>query len=368
MNWLAITYISISALLLLYYVGVFSRLLFLKPKSYSPEKMPPVSVVICAKNEAENLERNLKVIMIQKYPNFEVIVVNDQSTDNTENIVRYFCDRNNNLRLLNIKKEIVKPLPGKKFPLKVGIEGATHDIIVVTDADCKPANTLWLNTLVSEFLRETDFVLGYAPFNKTTGLLNKFIRFDNVMAAMQYFSFSLAGLPYMGVGRNMAFRKNEFLNYEESEKSKKILSGDDDLFINKKATRAATEIAIHKDSFMFSNAKNTWAEWLNQKTRHTKTSYHYTFLSQFLLFMFALLNFSFYILPLTFLVVPTNPLYIAIPFATVLLVKLYIHTKVAIKLNNEDLPVLSILLDLLYVLHLPVIFMKSIFAKKIAWK
>jgi cellulose synthase/poly-beta-1,6-N-acetylglucosamine synthase-like glycosyltransferase len=141
----------------------------------------------------------------------------------------------------------------------VGIEGASHDIIVVTDADCKPANTLWLQTLVSEFMRETDFVLGYAPFNKTSGLLNKFIRFDNVMAAMQYFGF-FAGrdCPYMGVGRNMAFRKKEFLNYEESEKSKKILSGDDDLFINKKATRATTEIAIHKDSFMFSNAKETW--------------------------------------------------------------------------------------------------------------
>lgn len=368
MNWLAITYISISALLLLYYIGVFSRLIFLKPKSYSPEKMPSVSVVICAKNEAENLERNLKVIMIQKYPNFEVIVVNDQSTDNTENVVKYFCDRNSNLRLLSIKKDIVKPLPGKKFPLRVGVEGATHDIIVVTDADCKPANTLWLNTLVSEFLRETDFVLGYAPFNKTKGLLNKLIRFDNVIAAMQYFSFSLVGMPYMGVGRNMAFRKKEFLNYEESEKAKKILSGDDDLFINKKATRAATEIAIHKDSFMFSNAKNTWTEWLNQKTRHTQTSYHYSFLSQFLLFMFALLNFSFYLFPVTFLFVPTNPLYLAIPFATVLLVKLYVHAKVAVKLSNEDLPVLSIFLDLLYVMHLPVIFMKSIFAKKIAWK
>ena len=347
---------------------VFSRLLFLKPKSYSPEKMPPVSVVICAKNEAENLERNLKVIMIQRYPNFEVIVVNDQSTDNTESVVKYFCDRNNNLRLLNIKKDIVKPLPGKKFPLKMGIESATHDIIVVTDADCKPANTLWLNTLVSEFLRETDFVLGYAPFNKTTGLLNKFIRFDNVMAAMQYLSFSLAGLPYMGVGRNMAFRKKEFLSYEESEKSKKILSGDDDLFINKKATRAATEIAIHKDSFMFSSAKDTWSDWINQKTRHTQTSYHYSFLSQFLLFFFALLNFSFYFFPIALLILPTNLLYFAIPFSIVLLVKLYMHSKVAIKLNNEDLPVFSLLLDLLYVLHLPFIFMKSIFAKKIAWK
>jgi hypothetical protein len=119
---------------------------------------------------------------------------------------------------------------------------------------------------------------------------------------------------------------------------------------------------------MFSNAKDSWKEWLNQKTRHTQTSYHYTFFSQLLLFMFALLNFSFYVFPIAFFIVPTNLLYFAIPFATVLLVKLYIHTKVAIKLNNDDLPVFSILLDLLYVLHLPIIFIKSIFAKKIAWK
>jgi hypothetical protein len=109
-------------------------------------------------------------------------------------------------------------------------------------------------------------------------------------------------------------------------------------------------------------------EWLNQKTRHTQTSYHYSFKSQFLLFMFALLNFTFYLFPIAFLFVPTHPLYFAIPFGSVLLIKLYIHSKVAIKLNNEDLPVFSLLLDLLYVLHLPIIFMKSIFAKKIAWK
>ena len=136
MSWPLIVYIAISSILLLYYLIFFSRLYFFRPKQYAPEKMPGVSVVICAKNEEENLLHNLKVILIQKYPVFEVIVVNDQSTDKTPDIVKHYCDRNENLRLINVKPDVVKPLPGKKFPLRAGVSAAKYDIVVVTDADC----------------------------------------------------------------------------------------------------------------------------------------------------------------------------------------------------------------------------------------
>ena len=143
MNWVLELYLGICGALLLYYLVFFRKLLFFKPKQYAPEKLPPVSVVICAKNEAENLEKNLKVVLIQNYPKFEVIVVNDQSTDATAKVVEKYIERNPNLRLINIKKDIEKPMLGKKFPLKVGIEAAIYETIAVTDADCKPSNTLW---------------------------------------------------------------------------------------------------------------------------------------------------------------------------------------------------------------------------------
>jgi cellulose synthase/poly-beta-1,6-N-acetylglucosamine synthase-like glycosyltransferase len=368
MNWVLITYLSICGLLLFYYLFAFSRVLFSKPKYYAPEHLPAVSVVICARNEAENLQQNLKVVMIQNYKNFEVIVVNDQSTDNTEDVVSYYCDRNPNLRLINVKRDVEKPLPGKKFPLKVGIESASHDIIVVTDADCKPSNTLWLKTLVSEFLSETQFVLGYSPFKSYPGFVNKLIRYDNVMTAMQYFGFTLSGFPYMGVGRNMAFRKTQFKSYSPTEASQKILSGDDDLFVNNIARGNSTEVAIHKDSYIYSEPEKSWGAWLHQKTRHIKTSFHYSFSSQLLLLIFAFLNFAFYIFPITLFFVESSVALILLVFASVFIVKFITHSKLCIRFQNADLIPYLFFLDFIFILHLPIFLFRSMFYKVSQWK
>jgi cellulose synthase/poly-beta-1,6-N-acetylglucosamine synthase-like glycosyltransferase len=368
MSWILTGYIIICSILLLYYFLVFSRLYFFKPKQYAPEILPKVSVIICAKNEEENLRQNLKVVLIQKYPSFEVIVVNDQSTDKTAEVVQYYCDRNENLRLINIKADVTKPLPGKKFPLQVGVKAATNEIIVVTDADCKPANTLWLKNLVAEFLKETDFVLGYAPFNKENSFINKVIRYDNVMTAMQYLSYAAAGIPYMGVGRNMAFRKSMFLTWEEKEKTKKILSGDDDLFINAKAKGASTEIAINKNSFIYSAPKETYQEWLNQKTRHLQTGYHYKFIHLFLLNLFALTNVLYYAWPLLALFEFEVSPYLLPLFTTVLFLKFVFHARIASKLNNTDLIPYLIVLDIIFAINLPILFIKSLFSRTNEWK
>ncbi len=368
MSWILIAYIVICSTLLFYYIFFFSRLYFYKPKQYAPELLPKVSIVICAKDEEENLKQNLKVILIQKYPDFEVIVVNDQSKDKTGEVVQYYCDRNENIRLINIKLDVVKPLPGKKFPLKVGVHAASHELVVVTDADCKPANTLWLKHLVAEFLRETNFVIGYAPFNKENTFINKLIRYDNVLSAMQYLSYPIAGIPYMGVGRNMAFRKSEFLNWEEKEATKKILSGDDDLFINAKATKATTEIAINKNSFIYSAPKDNYGEWMNQKARHTKTAFHYKLSHQFLLTLFALANLLYYLWPfLCFLDLGVYA-YILPLFTSLLFIKFIIHSRIATKLNNDDLIPYVIILDFFFVLNLVVLFFKSLFSRVDKWK
>jgi glycosyltransferase involved in cell wall biosynthesis len=343
-------------------------LYFYKPKQYAPERLPKVSIVICAKNEEENLRQNLKIVLIQNYPNFEVIVVNDQSVDKTAEVVQHYCDRNENVRLINIKGDITKPLPGKKFPLKVGVQAASNEIIVVTDADCKPANTSWLKHLVAEFLRETDFVLGYAPFTAESTFLNKLIRYDNVLTAMQYLSYAVAGIPYMGVGRNMAFKKNQYLEWEEKEKTKKILSGDDDLFVNAKATKAATEIAINKYSFIYSAAKNTYSDWLNQKARHAETGFHYKRSHMLLLSLFALSNLLYYVWPLMSFIDLSVYYYILPLFTSMLFIKFMMHARVASKLNNDDLIPYVIILDLFFVLNLVALFFKTLFTRTEKWK
>lgn len=368
MNWAVEVYWVICCTLLFYYLFVFSRLLFFKPKQYAPEHLPPVSVVICAKNEAENLLHYLKVVLIQHYPKFEVIVVNDQSDDNTGKVVEDYITRNPNLRLINIKKDIEKPLSGKKFPLKVGIEAASYDIIVTTDADCKPQNPQWLKHLVMEFMSDTNFVLGFSPFTRASGFLNKLIRYDNTLSAMEYLSFVLAGMPYKGVGRNMAFRKNTYASWEGyPKKTNKILAGDD-LFINAIAKRSNTEIALNKESFIYTQPKTTWGEWLTQKTRHAKAFLHYKFHHQILLFLLSLTTLLFYLFPIAFFFQPEQVLFAAIAGTIVYATRLITHIIVSKKLNNEDLSYFIIFLDLAHILIMPILFFKIITTKEDKWK
>ncbi|HEY0262533.1 MAG TPA: glycosyltransferase, partial [Chitinophagales bacterium] len=273
------------------------------------------------------------------------------------------------LRLINIKNDIEKPLAGKKFPLKVGVEAASYDIIVTTDADCKPLTSRWLRHIAIEFMQETDFVLGYAPFNKASGFLNKIIRYDNVIYSMKYLAFSLAGMPFAATGRNMAFRKNAFLEWKGySEKAGKILAGDDDLFINANAKKTNAEIALNKDSFMYSNAETSWDDWTFQKMRHAKSFSHYKIHHQFVLIFLALTTFAFYCFPITFFFIPQQAVWALTAGIFVYLMRLYTHIIICNKLNNEDLPFIIILLDLIQVLMTPVLFINTITTKIYRWK
>ena len=354
---------------LLYYVMVFSRLAYTREHLYEPdtEDYPPVSIVICARNEAENLQKNLKVVLIQNYPKFEVIIVNDQSTDNTLEVVTDYFQRNENIRIFNIKQGD-KPLAGKKFALKTGVENAKYDTIVVTDADCKPVSAHWLEHLIGGYLSDTDFVLGYSPFYKAPSLINKVARYENVMTAMQYFSFAKIGMPYMGVGRNMTFRKSAFLQWDNYAKSKHVHSGDDDLLVNALAKGSNTEICLHKDSLVYSEAKNTWSEWINQKRRHSGSGKFYKFHHKLLLFLFALSNLLFYT---TFLVLCIKPFIlpaVLVLCASVLFVKYIITSKVNSKLLQSDLTGWFFVMDPFYVIYLLFIFILSLTTSNKAWK
>ncbi len=360
-------FVAAVVLQLAYYILIFSRLSYSKEPHYEPDGYPPVSIVICAKNEAENLAHNLKVVLIQNYPMFEVIIVNDQSTDNTIEVVADFFERNDNIRLFNIKQGD-KPLPGKKFALKTGVENAKYDIIVVTDADCKPASAHWLEHMIGAYLGDTDFVLGYSPYYKTPTLLNKVIRYENVMTAMQYLSFAQAGMPYMGVGRNMAFRKKAFTGWNAYHDSKKTASGDDDLFVNARAKGRTTELSLHKDAFTYSEAKKTLGDWINQKVRHMGSSIHYKWYHKLLLFLFALSDFLFYTTFIVLCIKSFILLFVLLSAVSVIWVKYVVTVKVNNKLQQSDLSIWFLLLDPLHVVYLFSIFMISLFRPKQEWK
>ena len=230
----------------------------------------PISIIVCAKNEANNLKNNLAKVLEQDYPEFEVIVVNDQSVDGTAVLLREFEKQYPNLVVVTIDEHI-KHWPGKKFALTLGIKTAKHEHLLLTDADCLPNSSNWAKQMTSNFV-SSDIVLGYGGYVKKKGILNKLIRFDTFNVARQYLSYTLSGFTYMGVGRNMAYKKSLFFNNKGFANHMHIASGDDDLFIQEVANKNNVSIEITEQAHTTSAVIEKWGEWVYQKRRHITTA------------------------------------------------------------------------------------------------
>lgn len=268
--------LGILLLIQLYYIlFVYSKLAIYKVRSYKEsDSYPPVSVIICAHNEEENLKQFLPDILNQDYPNFEVIVVNDYSTDETKWILEDFKQQYAHLYVVDIKEHI-QLKNSKKFALTLGIKAAKNEIMVMTDADCQPQSNQWLKEMSGAYQEGKEIVLGYSPYFKQTGFLNKLIRFETAHTAMSYLSYALKRNAYMGVGRNLSYLKSLFFKGKGFNAHMHIKSGDDDLFVNHNATKLNVNVAIHPDAHVYSNPKETWKSYYKQKARHAGASVLY---------------------------------------------------------------------------------------------
>lgn len=276
--------VSATVIQLAYWLGVFSRLAYYRRPDQTvvdaPETAPPVSIIICVRNEAENIRKNLPYVLEQEYPHFEVIVVDDNSSDKSwENLL----DIKNKYPILQLIQLKEQTLPGKKVALSRGIEAARFERLLLTDADCRPISTRWLSIMAGALQDEKQIALGYSPYHLHAGFLNIFIRFEAVYTAIQYFSFALLKLPYMGVGRNLAYVKTLYRKQQGFLSHVHIASGDDDLFINEAANGQNTAIIIHPDTFVVSEPKRSWRGYYYQKSRHLTTGNRYKFSHQLLL-------------------------------------------------------------------------------------
>lgn len=243
----------------------------------------PFSVIICARNEADNLRRHLPSVLQQDYAGeWEVLVVDDDSSDNSPDVLAALQSVYPRLKYLTLKNKVLK---GKKYALEQGILSASNEYLLLTDADCAPVGNKWLACMAELFTSksDTEIVLGFGPMQTTTGMLNRWIRFETAHTALQYFSFALAGMPYMGVGRNLAFTKQTFERVGGFAEHRHIPSGDDDLLVNAAANSHNTVICLYPGSFMYSAGKTNWSEWLAQKRRHLGASTVYRPLHKWLL-------------------------------------------------------------------------------------
>ena len=253
-----------------------------KGKIQFEDNKPPVSVIICARDEEENLRKFLPMILAQDYPNYEVIVVDDASYDNTEDYLAVMTKEHSNLKTSFVPKD-ANNISTKKLGLTIGIKASKNDLLLFTDADCMPEGNQWIAKMVRNFYSETEFVLGYGGYLQRKGFLNKLIKFDTLFIAIQYIGMALAKHPYMGVGRNMAYKKDTFFKLKGFASTLNLASGDDDLMVQRGANTSNTMVEISPESVTWSEPKRTFGQWFSQKARHLSVAKRYDGRSKFLL-------------------------------------------------------------------------------------
>ncbi len=373
-TWLFISFSLFTLIQIFYYLFFFIRLAVYKPTQKATTQTHPVSVIICARDEAANLAKNLPGALVQDYKTtHEIIVVDDNSFDDTKYLLEGLAKEFKQMHVIELKQE-AKLIPGKKFPLSMGIKSAKYEVVLLTDADCVPASEHWISRMQETYDESTEIVLGYGAYHRKKGFLNKLIRWETFHTAMQYLSYALAGKTYMGVGRNLSYKRVVFFRHKGFSSHNHVLSGDDDLFINMAATKTNTKICIDKDSFTLSEPAGTWAQWAKQKTRHYSTGKYYQPIHKFLLGLYSFSHFIFYPLMIAALVFfktawqLTGWELVLIVFVLRLIVQALIYFPCLKKLGEQDLFVYFFWFDI-WMFFYYLIFSFSLLRKpKASWK
>ena len=230
----------------LYYLALYNRINLRSRKARREElhftqELPPLSVIICAHEEVENLRRNLPAILEQDYPQFEVIVINDGEKGESEDYLTQLENRYSNL-YHSFVPDSSRYISRKKLAVTLGIRAARYDWLVLTEANCCPQSNQWLRLMARNFTSRTEVVLGYSGYERGRNWLHRRAAFDNLFTAMRYLGFALTGSPYMGIGRNLAYRKALFFDQKGFSAHLNLRRGDDDLFINQVARRDNTRV------------------------------------------------------------------------------------------------------------------------------
>lgn len=351
---------------LLYVILFFGRLAYKKLPPRNPQ-FPPLSVVIAARNESDNLFENLPKILNQNYPDFEVVVVNHQSIDDSRHLLSAMQREYKHLVVMEVERS-KHLLASKKLPLTLGIKKAQHEHLILTDADCSPASENWLRRMAEQFTDQKQIVIGYGPYKMEKGFLNKIIRFDSTMIAVHYFSMALMRVPYMAVGRNLAYTKTAFNSVSGFKSHYAVASGDDDLFIQEAARKRNYTIQLEPESFVYSDAKTTWETFVLQKRRHYSTSSRYKVFKKALLGIYPLTTLLLLVSFVILIVQPEWRIHAGAGFGLILILKWWLLGKCFSRLQSPGFVALLPLLDLCYALVTPFFYYSTLQKRSTSWK
>ncbi|MDJ0645494.1 MAG: glycosyltransferase [Flavobacteriaceae bacterium] len=356
-------FILIVSIQFVYWLLLFGKFAFAQQQRIV-EEVVPVSIIIAARNEAENLKELVPLLLTQHHQTFEIIIVNDASTDSTVEVVNSFGKEH--LKLITIPA-VPNYFGNKKNAITQGIKAAHYEHLLFTDADCRPASSNWVTQMTSLLNKDKAIVLGYGAYKKLPSFVNKLIRYETLVTAIQYFSYSKIGLPYMGVGRNLSYKKDLFLEASGFESHGDIKSGDDDLFINEMATEKNTANCFSKESFTISEPKKTYKSWFHQKRRHISTATYYKPIHQFLLAGFFVSQLLFWVLAIILLAFSLNWQFVILFIAIRCIAQYTVVSRSASKLNEKDLVLVAPVLDIIVVLTQLALFCSNLIQKPKHW-
>lgn len=336
-------------------------------KSAREEFREPLSVILCARNEEENILKNLEVILQQDYPEFEVIVVDDASTDKSLYTLKAFQKQYPSLKVVTVL-ENERFILSKKYALTLGIKAAQYEHLVLTDADCRPLSNQWLRNIASYYVKGKNMVLGFGGYKRERGILNALIRLDTAQIALNYMGLARLGMPYMGVGRNLSYQRDLFFENKGFGSHQHLRSGDDDLFVSDVAKKGKVNIGLDLDASTESDAKESFKDWVWQKARHLTTAPEYNWKTKSLLLSHHLSRYGFHLLFLILLISGYQlPIVVGVYGMWWLghLLALYFFGN---KMKNADLFLFSLLGEYLLLLIYPYFTWTSLGYKNLVWK
>ncbi len=364
-TYLELTFFIVVGIQLVYWTIWF--LSILKIDITSPKKPSHgVSVVIATNNELENIQHLIPLLLKQSYDNFEIIVVNDRSSDGTYDYLLGLSQQEPNLKLLTVG-ELPDHLNGKKYALTLGIKSANYDQILLTDADCSPLSNNWISSFANSWDNQTSFVLGFSAYEKHKGFLNYFIRFETILTGIQYLSLAVFGKPYMGVGRNLSYSKTFFLSKKGFHGFQGITGGDDDLFVNKYAKGSNTKVQLCPNSVISSIPKSNLSDFITQKIRHLSVGKHYSLKSKIMLGFFTFSWLTMWVIT-PFEMLSTQNLMASILIFLVRYMLMGVTISVFKNKSGAKLGLLGLIfLDFMFALYYFVIGARTLLTKRVKW-
>lgn len=369
LDFLYYAFAVVASIQVIYYLFLYGRFAFAKPKKCHTKNLTPISVIVYAKNEVEQLKSFLPAILAQNYPNYEVVLINDVSYDDTFKIMEDFAEKHKNIKLVNVKDNEAF-WGNKKYALTLGIKAATHENLLFTEANSKPVSNNWITEISCQINNGKTIIVGYGAYTKVkNSILNKLIRFETLVKAIQYMSFAKSGIPHTAVGTNLAYTKKQFFDAKGFMSHMDIKKVDHALFINQNATKKNTATAFTKDSFTTTTlAKNTFKDWVLQNRKNTYITKHFKYIHKILLALIYGSSLLFWVLATLLICLQFNWQIVSAIIAVKLVVQYTVYGISAKKLNELDVLFFLPFFEIFLILFQFVIFITNTSSKPKHWK